>query len=129
MGLTVDLESEKIEQIAQDIAERLSAELEERVAQLVTERLGKILDGKYLVVPRLLTVEQVSRILQIPLSRARAMTTGGDIPRVKLSPETSGGSVRVDPRDLSLWLDAHQEHPARREELRRMIAEGNMLQE
>lgn len=127
MGLTVELESDKVEQLAQDIVGRLVGDLEERVAELVSSKLQSILEDRYLVVPRQLTVKQVAYILQVPITRARALTTSGNIPRVKYAPDADGGSVRVDPRDLALWLDAHQEHPARREELKQIVAEGLIL--
>lgn len=126
-GLGISFGAEEIEQLAGRVVSRVKDDLEERLADLVKQHVEEALDQSAIWVPRQLTNEQLAHILQIPESRARTMTSEGNIPRINLSSDSGGKSYRVDPRDLNLWLDAHQDFPARRDELRQILEEGKML--
>lgn len=126
-GVEVSFSAGEIEELTERVVSRVNEDLEDHLTSLVRTAVEEAFGQSALWVPRLLTNEQLAYILQVPRTRARQMTSEGDIPRINLSSNPEGRTYRVDPRDLNLWLDAHQDFPARREELRQMLEEGKAL--
>ncbi len=117
-----------LEKLADALVSRVGNHLEDRLAGMISERVETLYSMSGLWVPRLLKMDQLAQILQVPDSKARKMTASGDIPRLNLSSEDPNGkTIRVDPRDLDTWLAAHQEFPARREELRSWMDNSRKL--
>lgn len=54
------------------------------------------------MVPRLLTIQELSEWLKIPRGTLYNWVSEGRIPRVKL-----GGKLRFDPREIERWLEAN----------------------
>lgn len=123
----VSLGAGEIEELTERLLSRLGEDLEDRLAELVRERVEEALGQSVLWVPRQLRTKDVAYLLRVPDTKARQMVSTGDIPRLNLSADEEGKTYRVDPRDLNLWLDAHQDFPARREELRLILEEGKAL--
>jgi hypothetical protein len=127
-GLEIKLgNGESLEELAEALAERLARDLEDRLAEMLSEKVEAIHSLSGIWVPRMLKMTQVAEILQVPESKARQLTASGEIPRLNLSPDPAGKTIRVDPRDLEAWLDANQEFPARRDELRRWMEQSRKL--
>ena len=127
--LDVRITNEDFEGMAEALVERVMERLEDRLAEMLGERVEQIHALSGIWVPRLLKLSQLAEILQVPESKARQLTAGADIPRLNLSPDPNGKTLRVDPRDLEAWLHDKQEFPARRDELRRWMEESRKLYE
>ena len=125
--LAVSFTGGDIEKLAETLVSRVGDHLEDRLAEMISERVEVLYSMSGLWVPRLLKMEQLAQILQVPDSKARKMSSSGDIPRLNLSDDPNGKTIRVDPRDLEAWLAAHQEFPARREELRAWMDNSRKL--
>ena len=125
--LAVSFTGEDFEKLAEALVSRVGDHLEDRLAGMITERIETLYSMSGLWVPRLLKMDQLAHILQVPDSKARQMASSGNIPRLNLSDDPNGRTIRVDPRDLDAWLAAHQEFPARREELRDWMENSRKL--
>lgn len=129
MGLKVDLEREDLEVLAEDLVKQISEQLEGQLSEMLSERVRELLTSSGVWVPRMLKMSQVAEILQVPESKVRQLTASGDIPRLNLSPDPNGKTIRVDPRDLETWLDSNQEFVDRRDELRKWMEQSRKLYE
>lgn len=125
-GLEINLGQEDLDSLARSLVERVRGELEEGVGEMLSERVREILATSGVWVPRMLKMSQVAEILQVPESKARQLCAD-EIPRLNLSGEPGGRTIRVDPRDLEAWLDSKQEFPARREALREWMRQSEAL--
>lgn len=123
----VKLGAGDFERLADALVGRVTDHLEEKLGDMLSERVEAVHALSGVWVPRLLKMGQLAEILQVPESKARQLTAGGDIPRLNLSPDPNGKTIRIDPRDLDAWLLSNQEFPARRDELRRWMEESRRL--
>lgn len=125
-GLEINLNGD-LEELAETLVGRIFEQLEDKLSEMLSEQVRELLSSSGVWVPRMLKMSQVAEILQVPESKVRQLTASGDLPRLNLSPDPNGKTIRVDPRDLEAWLDANQEFPARRDELREWMSQSRAL--
>lgn len=94
----------------------LSEEDAERLADVVIAKMQAMMESGEVLsywVPKLLKLRQVADILNVPLSKVHAKVKNGEIPSLRFDDKT----IRVDPRELYRYVNAHPNHKINHREL------------
>lgn len=112
------------------MADRITVELSERdverLSEKVFERVQSMMqsgDVPSYWVPRLLKLKQVADILGFPLSKVHTKIKAGEIESLRFDDKT----IRVDPRALYRYVQAHPNLKVNREALERHLDESRAL--
>lgn len=87
-----------IVEISEEDAERISDKLFDRFQSMLQSG-----EAPRLLVPKLLKPKQVAEILDFPLTKVQSKIRRAEIPSLRFDDKT----IRVDPRELLRYIEAH----------------------
>lgn len=107
-----------IVELSENDVDRLSGRVFERIQEMM--QTGEV--PNYWV-PQLLKIRQVADILNMPLSKIHAKVKNGEIKSLRFDDKT----IRIDPRELYRYIEAHPNLKVNRDALNDVLADNRNL--